>query len=49
MSPVSSIGPAELVILAGVTGLACMVPAIGVVILATILYRRREAQPAEKE
>lgn len=49
MSPILSIGLAELVILTGVTGLACIVPAIGLVVLARILYRRREAHPAEQE
>jgi branched-subunit amino acid permease len=49
MSPITSIGPVELVILAGVTGLACLVPAIGVVALAAIFFRRRKAHPPEQE
>jgi hypothetical protein len=45
MSPIPSIGLAELVILTGVTGLACCVPLVGLVALVVVMVKRRKESP----
>jgi hypothetical protein len=49
MLPLASIGPSELAILAGVTGLACGLPLVGAIIVAIFVLRQEEAYPVEQE
>jgi len=49
MFSITSIGPSELAILSGVTGIVCGALLIGSVVIAVLLLRRRAAHPAEEE
>jgi hypothetical protein len=49
MFSVFSIGPSELVILSGVTGMVCGALLVGSVVIAVLLLRRRAAYRVEEE
>ena len=49
MFSISSIGPSELVILSGVTGMVCGALLVGSVVIAVRLLRRRAAYQVEEE